>query len=90
MERHMIGSRLRVGMASGDDISALRELISQSYLFLCRRYYTPKQIECALAHHVGIDKQMIDEGPITSPKSMAKLSVVGGGVNANSYSVGIR
>jgi len=62
MERHMIDSRPRVRVASCDDISALQELISQSYLFLCRRYYTPKQIECALAHHVGIDKQMIDDG----------------------------
>ena len=62
MERHTIGSHLSVRMASGGDISALRELISQSYLYLCGRYYTPKQIECALAHHVGIDKQMIDEG----------------------------
>ena len=62
MERHTIDSQLEVRVASGDDISALQELISQSYLFLCRRYYTPKQIECALAHHAGIDKQMIDDG----------------------------
>jgi N-acetylglutamate synthase-like GNAT family acetyltransferase len=61
MERHMIDSQPRVRVASGADISALQELISQSYLFLCRRYYTPKQIECALAHHVDIDKQMIDD-----------------------------
>ena len=62
MERHTIDSQLEVRVASGDDISVLQELISQSYLFLCRRYYTPKQIECALAHHAGIDKQMIDDG----------------------------
>jgi GNAT superfamily N-acetyltransferase len=62
MERHMIDSQPRVRVASGDDTSALQELIFQSYLFLCRRYYTPKQIECALAHHADIDKQMIDDG----------------------------
>ena len=62
MERHIMDSQPRVRVASGDDISALQKLISQSYLFLCRRYYTPKQVACALAHHVGIDKQMIDDG----------------------------
>jgi N-acetylglutamate synthase-like GNAT family acetyltransferase len=62
MERHIMDLQPRVRVASGDDISALQKLISQSYLFLCRRYYTPKQVECALAHHVGIDKQMIDDG----------------------------
>ena len=62
MERHIMDLQPRVRVASGDDISALQKLISQSYLFICRRYYTPKQVECALAHHVGIDKQMIDDG----------------------------
>jgi hypothetical protein len=62
MEIHTIDSQLKVRVASGKDTSALQELISQSYRFLCRRYYTPKQIESGLAHHVGIDKQMIDDG----------------------------
>jgi N-acetylglutamate synthase-like GNAT family acetyltransferase len=55
MERHIMDSQPRLRVASSDDISALQRLISQSYLFLWRRYYTPKQVECALAHHVGID-----------------------------------
>ena len=77
MERHIIDSQPRVRVASCDDISALHELISQSYRFLCRRYYTPKQIECALAHHVGIDKQMIDDG--TYYVAEIDGEIVGGG-----------
>jgi hypothetical protein len=42
MERHTIDSQFRVRVASCNDISGLQELISQSYRFLCRRYYTPK------------------------------------------------
>jgi hypothetical protein len=55
MGRCTVGSQLSIRVASGDDMSALQKLISRVYQFLCRRYYTQKQIECALAHHVGID-----------------------------------
>jgi GNAT superfamily N-acetyltransferase len=55
--------RLRVRPATAGDVPALNELIPLSMRALSAGYYTPAQVESALAAHViGVDTRLIADG----------------------------
>ena len=54
---------LRLRPATADDIPALAELVPASMRALSAGYYTPAQVESALAAHaVGVDTKLIADG----------------------------
>lgn len=48
--------------AKTDDVAALELLISESVRSLSRGFYTPRQIDAAIAHIFGVDSQLIADG----------------------------
>lgn len=54
--------KLHIRPARADEIPALEQLIARSVRALSAGYYTPRQIELALAHVFGVDSQLIADG----------------------------
>jgi GNAT superfamily N-acetyltransferase len=54
--------RLRLRLATGEDIPALRELIDVSVRVLQRADYSLEQLEAALGTAYGVDTQLITDG----------------------------
>jgi len=53
---------LAVRLAREDDIPELKDLVAQAVRQLMRNDYTPRQIESALVHLLGIDSRLIEDG----------------------------
>ena len=49
-------------LATPDDVPALRALIEASARGLSAGYYTPAQVEAAVAHVFGVDTQLVADG----------------------------
>lgn len=49
-------------LATQDDVLRLQALIAHATRELSRGFYTPEQIEAAIAHVVGVDTQLIADG----------------------------
>ena len=64
--------------ARREDIPVLRELIPLSVRALSRGYYTPRQIESALAHLIDVDTQLIDDGTYFAAEIAGCLVGAGG------------
>ncbi|HTO07384.1 MAG TPA: GNAT family N-acetyltransferase [Myxococcota bacterium] len=58
----MAGEALRVRLATGDDLPALRALIPRSVRGLSRPHYSDAQIEASIVHVFGPDTQLIADG----------------------------
>ena len=54
-------SEFTIRLAKSEDIPALRSLIEQSVRGLQKNDYSPKQIEGALGHALGLDTQLIED-----------------------------
>ncbi len=54
--------QLHIRLARMDEIPALEQLIARSVRALSAGYYSPRQIELALAHVFGVDSQLIADG----------------------------
>lgn len=53
---------VEIRLATADDIPALKILIPEAVRTLSAGYYTPCQIESAIAHIFGVDSQLIADG----------------------------
>ena len=53
---------ISIRTATRDDVEALRALIDVSARGLSAGYYTPEQIEAAVAEVFGVDTQLVDDG----------------------------
>ena len=53
---------IAIRAATRDDVEALRALIDVSARALSAGYYTPEQIEAAVAEVFGVDTQLVDDG----------------------------
>src|ERR687889_1496348 len=53
---------VRLRAATMHDVPALRELIATSARRLSTGFYTPVQVEAAVAHVFGVDTQLIADG----------------------------
>jgi len=53
---------ISIRVATHDDVEALRALIDLSARGLSVDYYTPEQIEAAVAEVFGVDTQLVDDG----------------------------
>jgi GNAT superfamily N-acetyltransferase len=65
-------------LATAEDVPAIRELIPLSVRALSENYYTPDQIESALAHVFGVDTQLINDGTYFVAESEGQLVGAGG------------
>lgn len=84
----MNGASLPLRVASRDDVPALRALIDASARGLSGGYYTPEQIDAAVAHVFGVDTQLIadgtyhlvdsPEGPVAAGGWSARRTLYGG------------
>jgi GNAT superfamily N-acetyltransferase len=55
-------AEIAIRTATRDDVEALRALIDVSARGLSAGYYTPEQIEAAVAEVFGVDTQLVDDG----------------------------
>ena len=58
----MTSSEIRLRLATRDDVPALATLIDASVRGLSAGYYTPEQIDAALAEVFGVDTNLVDDG----------------------------
>src|SRR5262245_22698053 len=62
IETEVLDMTLTIRAATRDDIPALQRLIPESARALSVGFYTPDEIEIAVAHVFGVDTQLIDDG----------------------------
>jgi GNAT superfamily N-acetyltransferase len=68
-----------IRVARDADVPALSELIPLSVRALSRPFYTPFQIELAVAHVFGVDRQLIADGTYFVAETPASRQLVGCG-----------
>ena len=64
--------------AESADIPALRDLIEQSIRVLQQGDYTPRQMEGAIGHALGLDTQLIDDGTYFVAEAGGEIAGCGG------------
>lgn len=64
--------------ATADDIPSLERLIPESARALSQAYYTPGQIEAAIAHVFGVDTQLITDGTYFVAEAQGRIVGCGG------------
>ncbi len=70
-----------VRKARAEDIPALPELIEQSIRGLQQDDYTPRQMEGAIGHALGLDTQLIEDGTYFVAEAAGELAGCGGWSN---------
>ena len=68
-----------IRLARPEDVPALERLLERSVRGLSAGYYTPRQIESALAHAFSIDRQLIADGTYYLAELAAEGRLVGCG-----------
>jgi GNAT superfamily N-acetyltransferase len=74
----MAGEALRVRLATGEDLPALRRLIPRSVRGLSRNHYSEAQIEASIVHVFGPDTQLIADGTYFVVASGERIVACGG------------